>query len=160
MIKALIAAGAAVLLITAAVAEDHGHTQHHFVLENVEWVDAPIPGVQLALAWGDDATGAAWLFKMDPGVALPMHTHTHDYWGLSISGAWVHIETDGTEVPTVPGDYSLVEGGVAHADRCDSDVPASACSPSPGRAMSHWRNRPPTQSRRRVVVAPGKRILR
>jgi quercetin dioxygenase-like cupin family protein len=123
MFKTLIAAATAALLTTAAFAESHDHGEHHVALANVEWVDAPIPGVQLALAWGDDATGAAWLFKMDPGVALPMHTHTHDYWGLSIAGTWVHIEADGTEVSTVPGDYSLVEGGVVHADRCDSDVP-------------------------------------
>jgi len=124
MIKTLLAATTAALLTTAAAgAETHTHGDAHVALANVEWVDAPIPGVQLALAWGEDATGAAWLFKMDPGVALPMHTHTHDYWGLSITGTWVHIEADGTEISTVPGDYSLVEGGVVHADRCDSDVP-------------------------------------
>lgn len=123
MFKTLIATATAALLTTAALAEEHGHDKHHFALENTEWFDAPVPGVQLALAWGDDATGATWLFKMDPGVALPMHIHTHDYWGLSIAGTWVHIEADGTEVPTAPGDYSLVEGGVVHADRCDSDIP-------------------------------------
>jgi len=123
MFKALITAVTAILLTTPVLAEERTHVKHHFELENVEWVDAPIPGVQLAHAWGEDETGAAWLFKIDPGVALPMHTHTHDYWGLSIAGTWVHIEADGTEVPTIPGDYSLVEGGVVHADRCDSDVP-------------------------------------
>ena len=123
MKEALIAASAATFLATTAFAENHSHDQYHFALENVEWVDAPIPGVQLALAWGDDEIGAAWLFKMEPGVALPMHMHTYDYWGLSIAGNWVHIEADGTEIPTVPGDYSLVEGGVVHADRCDSDIP-------------------------------------
>lgn len=121
--KTLLAATAALALVTAAFADDDSHGENHVALENVEWVDAPIPGVQLALAWGDDATGARWLIKMNPGVALPMHTHTHDYWGLSIQGTWVHIETDGTEVATVPGDYALVKGGVVHADRCDSDVP-------------------------------------
>lgn len=122
MMKTIISAVAALTFATAALAGD-AHAPHHAALENVEWVDAPIPGVQLALAWGDDAKGATWLFKMEPGVAIPPHTHTHDYWGLSIKGTWVHIETDGTEVSTVPGDYSLVEGGVVHGDRCDGDVP-------------------------------------
>jgi len=122
MMKTLIAAAAAALISTTAFAESHDHGETHVALKDVEWVDA-LPGVQLALAWGDDATGAAWLFKMDPGVALPMHTHTNDYWGLSIQGNWVHIEADGTEVPTVAGDYSLVKGGAVHADRCDSDIP-------------------------------------
>ena len=124
MFKTLGFAAAAAILATTAFADPHDHAENHVSLENVGWVDAPIPGVQLALAWGDDATGAAWLFKMDPGVVLPMHTHTHDYWGLSIAGTWVHIEADGTEVSTVPGDYSLIEGGVVHGDRCDSDVPS------------------------------------
>lgn len=123
MMKFLIAAAAALLVTTTAHAENHGHAEAHVSLENVSWVDAPIPGVQLALAWGDDATGAAWLIKMDPGVALPRHTHTHDYWGLSIAGTWVHIDSDGAEVSTVPGDYSRIAGGAVHADRCDSDVP-------------------------------------
>jgi anti-sigma factor ChrR (cupin superfamily) len=123
MIKTLIAAALMALISTGAFADNHTHAESHVSLDAVEWVDAPIPGVQLALAWGDDATGARWLFKMDPGVALPMHTHTHDYWGLSIQGTWVHIEADGTEVSTGPGDYSLVRGGVVHADRCDSDIP-------------------------------------
>ena len=123
MMKTLITAAIATLISTSALAEAHSHGNNHIALQNVEWLDAPIPGVQLALAWGDDETGAAWLFKMDPGVALPMHTHTHDYWGLSIQGAWVHIEADGTEVTTGPGDYSLIKGGEVHADRCDSDIP-------------------------------------
>ena len=105
MFKTPIAAVTAALLTTAAFAESHAHGEHHVALANVEWVDAPIPGLQLALAYGDDATGAARLFKMDPGVALPMHIHTHYYQGLSIAGTWVHIEADGTEVSTVPGDY-------------------------------------------------------
>lgn len=123
MLKTLFAGADLALMATSALADAHDHADNHVALANVEWVDAPIPGVQLALAWGDDATGAAWLIKMDSGVALPMHTHTHDYRGLSIAGTWVHIEADGTEVATVPGDYSLVEGGVVHADRCDSDIP-------------------------------------
>lgn len=122
MLKSLITALAATLISTSAMAESDGHKNTNVALDSVEWVDAPIPGVQLALAWGDDATGAAWLIKMDPGVTLPMHTHTHDYWGLSIQGNWVHIESDGTEVPTGAGDYALVKGGVPHADRCNSDV--------------------------------------
>jgi len=123
MMKMLIAATAAALISTNALAESHGHGDTHVALDAVAWEDAPLPGVQLALVWGDDATGARWLIKMDPGVALPMHTHTHDYWGLSISGTWVHIEADGTEVATGPGDYALVRGGEVHADRCDGDVP-------------------------------------
>jgi len=122
MMKPLIAAMVATLFTTAAMADSHAHGETRTALGAVEWFDAPIPGVQLAQVWGDDATGARWLIKMDPGVELPMHIHTHDYWGMTIQGNWVHIEADGTEVPTGPGDYSLVAGGAVHADRCDSDI--------------------------------------
>lgn len=118
MLKSLTVAVTAALISTTACADG----EHHVALADVEWMDA-LPGVQLAQAWGDDATGARWLIRMEPGAALPMHTHSHDYWGLSIQGNWVHIEADGTEVPTGPGDYAMVRGGEVHADRCDSDVP-------------------------------------
>lgn len=121
MMKTLFAAAAAALISTAAFAESHGHGESHVLLKDVEWADV-IPGVQIAHAWGDDATGAVWLVKMQPGVALPMHVHTNDYWGTGIYGNWVHIDADGIEVPTVPGDYSLIKGGTVHADRCDGDV--------------------------------------
>lgn len=123
MQKSLVATVMTALIATTALAENAAPEERHVALTDVPWEDAPIPGVQLALAWGDDATGATWLIKFDPGVALPMHTHSNDYWGLSIQGTWVHIEADGTEVATSPGDYSLVPGGVVHADRCDSTVP-------------------------------------
>ncbi len=121
--KTLIAAAAALVLGTAAFADGTDHAGLHVPLENVEWTDAPIPGVQLALAWGDDASGATWLVKIAPGAALPMHTHTHDYWGLNIQGTWTHLEPGGIEVPSAPGDHALVKGGDVHGDRCDSDVP-------------------------------------
>lgn len=123
LVTAAVALALGTGIATVAVADDHGHDNHHVALENVDWFDAPLPGVQLAQVWGDDATGVTWLFKMEPGVSLPMHTHTHDYWGLTIAGNWVHIEADGTEIPTSVGDYSFIGGGVVHGDRCDSDVP-------------------------------------
>ena len=123
MKRLFLAAAAALTIATAAFAESHEHGEEHVALGEVEWVDAPIPGVQLAYMYGDDATtGARWLIKMDPGVALPMHTHTSDYWGMTIVGNWVHVQGDGSETPTGPGDYALVKGGDVHADRCDSEV--------------------------------------
>ncbi|HKK37224.1 MAG TPA: cupin domain-containing protein [Paracoccaceae bacterium] len=123
MMNALIAASAAALISSAAFADSPGDGDAHVSLENVEWFDGPLPGVQLAHLWGDDETGARWFFKMEPGVALPMHIHTNDYWGMTIQGAWVHIEGDGSEFRTAPGDYALVKGGEPHADRCDGEIP-------------------------------------
>ena len=121
--KILIAAAAATLFLTPPAFAEGDNGEHHVAFENVEWFDGPAPGVQLAHLWGDDETGARYFFKLEPGVAVPMHVHTHDYWGMTIQGNWVHIEADGTEVPTAAADYAFVEGGVGHADRCDGDIP-------------------------------------
>lgn len=84
------------------------------------WQEVGKPGVQLALAWGDPEAGSdVWLLRMAPGTGIPSHAHTNDYWGLTIQGMWVHVHDDGSETVTIARNYSLIEGGVFHADRCD-----------------------------------------
>lgn len=122
MTKTLIAAAAATLLAAAADAESHGHSATSVAFDDVQWEAPIVPGFQMALAWRNDDGREAWLFRMEPGTAVPMHSHTNDYWGTTIQGDWVHIHTDGTETVSGAGSYSLIEGGVAHADRCDGDV--------------------------------------
>lgn len=97
----------------------------HVAAGDIAWQEIGLPGVQLALAWGSEEAGdAVWLIRMAPGAALPRHAHTNDYWGLTISGTWVHVHEDGSETPSTAGDYALVKGGVFHADRCEG---ADAC---------------------------------
>ena len=113
---------------------------------SLEWVDAPIPGVQLALAWGDDATGAAWLFKMDPGVALPMQTQTIITTGsASRAHGCISRLTASRSRPclaTIP--WSKAASRMPTA--ATATAPAWACSPSRAPATSRWRNRPQAQS--------------
>jgi hypothetical protein len=122
MLKPLLAATFAALLSTSAFAENH--SENHLVMSSdIAWQEV-IPGIQLALGWGNpDAGDDIWLIRMEPGAALPSHAHTNDYWGMTIQGMWVHIHEDGSETATGFGDYAFVEGGVFHADRCDGDVP-------------------------------------
>ena len=126
MMKLLIIAATTTLLTAAALAQDHDQAPDHFAFEDVEWTYAPLPGLALAQAWGDAETGEAWLLKLDPGVEIPRHTHSHDYWGLGVQGTWVHIDAEGAEVASGPGDYSLIHAGEVHADRCDGDAPCIA----------------------------------
>jgi quercetin dioxygenase-like cupin family protein len=126
MMKTMMAAATATLLTTSAFAEGEDHAGTHFLYADVEWSFAPMPGFALGQVWGDAEDGKAWLFRLDPGVTLPMHWHSHDYWGMAIQGQWVHLETDGTETTSGPGDYSQIKVGVVHGDRCDGDVPCIA----------------------------------
>lgn len=120
-----LAAVAITALAPPVFADTHAHDHdHHVLIGDVAWQEVGIPGVQLALAWGDPEAGDdIWLLRMAPGASLPTHAHTNDYWGLTIQGTWVHIHEDGSETATTAGDYALVEGGVFHGDRCDGDVP-------------------------------------
>lgn len=121
MLKTLIATTGLALLATSALADGHG--DDHLVLSgDIAWQEV-IPGVELALGWGDPEAGDdIWLIRMAPGANLPSHAHTNDYWGMTIQGTWVHVHEDGSESATTPGDYAFVEGGVFHGDRCDGDV--------------------------------------
>ncbi len=124
MLKTILAAVTAVATLTAvAQAESHAHPTH-VAAADIAWQETGLPGVQLALAWGSEEAGdGVWLIRMAPGTALPRHGHTNDYWGLTVSGTWVHVHEDGSETATTSGDYAFVEGGVLHGDRCDGPDP-------------------------------------
>lgn len=122
MFKTLIAAATAALISTAAFAEGD-HDDHLVMADNIAWQDV-IPGVQLALGWGNPEVGDdIWLIRIEAGASLPTHAHTNDYWGMTIQGTWVHVHEDGSETATTAGDYAFVEGGVFHGDRCEGDIP-------------------------------------
>ena len=113
---------AAVAALLAAPVWADAHSDHHVEIDDVAWQEVGVPGVQLALGWGDPEAGNdVWLLRMEPGTGVPSHAHTNDYWGLTIQGTWVHVHEDGSETAAGAGDYSLVEGGVFHGDRCDGD---------------------------------------
>ncbi|MGX9356653.1 cupin domain-containing protein [Roseobacteraceae bacterium S113] len=119
----LIMAVAAAISSSSAFADDQ-HNKHHLTLDDVAWQQSGIPGVELGLAWGDPAgDDAIRLLRIAPGVSVPSHTHTNDYWGMTITGTWVHVHEDGSETSTTVGDYAFVEGGVPHSDRCDGTEP-------------------------------------
>lgn len=112
------------MLALGALAFAGEMSEHSLSLDTLEWQETGIPGVSLAYLYGDDeGAGARWMLKMEPGASAPMHTHTSDYYGTAIQGQWVHIHEDGSETVSKIGDVELIQGGVAHGDRCDGDVP-------------------------------------
>jgi len=73
-----------------------------------------MPGVSMAIIWGDPALGAHATFtKFAPGHDSGMHSHTNDLWIVVIKGAYLYKDEDG-EKRVGPGDFIRVPGGRKH----------------------------------------------
>lgn len=112
--NALIAA----LLIWPGIASADA-AEHVFKFDDVEWQETGLDGAEMAILWGSEEEGdAIWAFRIQPGVAIPAHTHTNDYWGIAVQGNWVHIDANGNEVVTGQDSYTYIRAGELHGDRC------------------------------------------
>ena len=90
-----------------------------------EPIDARRPdGAQIAVLWGDPASGPSAMFlKIARGVGAP-HVHTSDYHLLVVEGVMQHwgsgqAEADAPELPA--GSYWFQPGNEAHTDACLTD---------------------------------------
>jgi len=97
--------------------------------QELKWVDldpAGAPGVQIADVWGDHARGAFGGFmKLPAGFAAPLHTHTHDYKVVIVSGTYIQAPEGKPEFRLGPGSYFMQPGGnYRHTTSCDT---ASEC---------------------------------
>ena len=92
---------------------------------DLSWTDldpAGAPGVKIAKLWGDPATGAfGAFFKLPPGFAAPLHTHTHPMKIVIVSGTYIQRPEGSSEFRLGPGSYLMQPGGVyRHTTRCDA----------------------------------------
>lgn len=112
----------ATLILTAMSTLPHAsHAQEDLVnrLDQVKWQPAGLPGAEMAMLWGNDSQGTAvWAFRLQPGVVIPSHTHSRDYWGFAIQGKWAHIDAKGQTVITGQEAYVRIRANEPHADRC------------------------------------------
>jgi quercetin dioxygenase-like cupin family protein len=94
--------------------------------DNLKWEDAPgVPGVKVAVLWGDPAKGAfGSIHKFPAGFKAPLHTHSSDLHCLIVSGTMIHGEADGTETRLGPGSYLFDPHTEKHTTACDA---ASEC---------------------------------
>ncbi len=107
------------LALTALTTFAHAQAEHVFKLDQVKWQPAGIPGAEMAMLWGNDSQGTAvWAFRLQPGVAIPAHTHSKDYWGFAIQGKWAHIDSKGQTIVTGQDAYIRIRANDLHADRC------------------------------------------
>lgn len=96
---------------------------------DLEWTDLdPVgaPGVKVATLWGDLAKGPfGAFFKLPPGFAAPLHTHTHDIRLVIVSGTYIQAPNGQPEFRLGPGSYLMQPGGnYQHTTSCDQ---ASEC---------------------------------
>jgi hypothetical protein len=105
------------LALSAGVAQaDDGHV---YKFDKVKWMPAGLEGAEMAVLWGSEAEGnAMWAFRLQPGVAIPAHTHSVDYWGFAIQGKWAHIDSTGNTVVTGQDEYVRIRSANVHADKC------------------------------------------
>jgi len=82
--------------------------------ENAKFDQSPMPGVSMAVIWGDPSQGAHATFtKFAPGHDSGMHSHTNDLWIVVIKGAYLYKDEAG-EKRVGPGDFIRVPGGRKH----------------------------------------------
>ena len=107
------------LTLASLTAWSHAHDGHIHKLDQVKWQPAGLAGAEMAVLWGDESKGTAvWAFRLQPGVAIPAHTHSRDYWGFAIQGKWAHIDDKGRTVVTAQEAYVRIKANELHSDRC------------------------------------------
>jgi hypothetical protein len=118
MFKAILTA-MFMVISTALTTTTQADEQHIVPFDSVDWQPAGLEGAEMAILWGsEEKANAIWAFRLQPGVAIPAHTHSSDYRGFAIQGNWVHIDEHGNEVTTAQDAYAKIEANKPHADRC------------------------------------------
>lgn len=70
-------------------------------------------------AWSDPKTGAhGSMTRFDYGFVSPLHTHTHDYYGVVIKGVMENYEVGVKPVKLGPGSYWYQIGKKSHTTAC------------------------------------------
>jgi quercetin dioxygenase-like cupin family protein len=101
--------------------------------ETVEVVD----GVHLTqLAVGERMS--VQHFHIEPGAAVPEHSHDHEQAGFVASGTFTFL-VEGEEEVISPGESYVIEGGQTHGAENRADVPVDGIDVfTPPRANPDW----------------------
>lgn len=111
--------------VTRGPSASWGNTPIPKSAADLNWTDLDptgAPGVKIAKLWGDPATGAfGAFFKLPPGFAAPLHTHTHPMKVVIVSGRYLQAPDGAPEFRLGPGSYLMQPGGnYRHTTRCDT----------------------------------------
>lgn len=102
-----------------------GKTTHTSATE-LQWVDSGF-GPTVSPVSGDfSKAGHVTYVKFPAGMKTPIHTHSHDYVGLVITGVSMHWEPGKPESkkPLSAGSHWFMPGGVQHVSEC---LPGAEC---------------------------------
>lgn len=123
MKKSLILSGVAAMALAAmsvgvSQAQTASSTKSDKVVyasaEQAMFKEGPMPGVSMAVIWGDPEKGPHGTFtKFAPGYDAGMHTHTNDVWLVVIKGAYLYKDAAG-EKRVGPGEFIRIPGGHKH----------------------------------------------
>ena len=84
------------------------------------WVKAPF-GPDVSMVNGDFSKGGHVTYvKFPAGMATPLHTHTHDYVGIVVTGVSMHWEPGKPETKKKlsAGAHWFMPGNVKHVSEC------------------------------------------
>lgn len=102
-------------------------SSYRIALDKAEFFQPEGAPFELAVLWGNPQEGPSAVFmKFPPNFPGAMHSHTHGYHGVVVTGASKHYvkgESE-AEVPLqTPGDYWYQPGGEPHNDSFPTDEP-------------------------------------
>lgn len=93
----------------------------------LKWIPTGIPApngvgsLQAAPASGDlSKSEHATFIKMPAGYVSAVHTHTHDYYGIVITGVATNASVGEKDIPLPPGSYWFQPGDKSHVTKCIS----------------------------------------
>lgn len=108
---------AALCLVGALGASEPSHT----ATTELRWSPAPVPGASLSVVWGNPMAGAHGTYMRFPGgAATKVHTHSHSYRGVVITGSmrhWVEGQPE-TKKALPPGSHWTMPANVSHVSEC------------------------------------------
>jgi len=93
---------------------------------NIPWKpsnpDAP-QGIMVHALSGNPKAGAFnAIVKVPAGMKIPLHTHTHEFHGVTLTGGMVHAANTGVAQPLPKGSTWIQPGNEAHVDECHGDT--------------------------------------
>jgi len=103
-------------------------------VDKLAWVDNPaLPGMKVAVLWGDPKTGPYAAVKRVPaGTVLGLHTHSQDQKTVMISGVMELSIGDGPRQDMTAGSYAFIPGNVGHTAVCKAGADCVYFEEQPG----------------------------
>ncbi|MES0808910.1 DUF4437 domain-containing protein [Roseibium sp. SCPC15] len=131
MIKTITRIVAVIGLLASAAAlpaqAETPESSYRIALESAEFFQPEGAPFELAVLWGNPQKGPSAVFmKFPPNFPGAMHSHTHGYHGMVVTGASKHFikgESEADVPLQTPGDYWYQPGGEHHNDSFPTDEP-------------------------------------